>query len=125
MRSKKASRVTFFAAALIVLAAGTQSAVASLYFDDGGVHQISGDSIKGGVQVSNSSVVEVFGGAGVNCGSLDMSGGGILCFEGSAPQPDTVTAPVPEPNTIIIWSCLGGLGLALGCWRKRNAAFDR
>jgi hypothetical protein len=28
---------------------------------------------------------------------------------------------VPEPATIIIWSLLGGLGIVVGCWRKRAA----
>jgi hypothetical protein len=29
---------------------------------------------------------------------------------------------VPEPTTLIVWSVLGGLGLAVARWRKRKAA---
>ena len=29
---------------------------------------------------------------------------------------------VPEPATLIIWSLLGGLGIAIGRWRRRKAA---
>lgn len=32
------------------------------------------------------------------------------------------TGPVPEPATIIIWSLLGGLGLAVTYWRRKRAA---
>jgi len=28
----------------------------------------------------------------------------------------------PEPSTLIVWSVLGGCGIAAGCWRKRKAA---
>ena len=31
-------------------------------------------------------------------------------------------ATVPEPSTLIIWSVLGGVGLAVNRWRKRKAA---
>ena len=31
-------------------------------------------------------------------------------------------SPVPEPATFIIWSLLGGFGIAMGWWRKRKAA---
>lgn len=27
---------------------------------------------------------------------------------------------VPEPTTLLIWSLLGGLGIAFGCWRRRE-----
>ena len=30
-------------------------------------------------------------------------------------------APIPEPATIIIWSLLGGLGIAIAHMRKRAA----
>jgi hypothetical protein len=33
-----------------------------------------------------------------------------------------ITSAVPEPSTIIIWSLLGTVALALGWWRKRKAA---
>ena len=29
---------------------------------------------------------------------------------------------VPEPASLVVWSLLGGLGIAVGSWRKRNAA---
>ena len=29
---------------------------------------------------------------------------------------------IPEPATIVVWSLLGGLAIAAGWWRKRNAA---
>ena len=32
------------------------------------------------------------------------------------------TAPVPEPTTLIIWSLLGGLGVAVGWYRRRKPA---
>ena len=32
------------------------------------------------------------------------------------------TASIPEPSTLIIWSLLGGLGIAFGYWRRRKAA---
>jgi hypothetical protein len=32
------------------------------------------------------------------------------------------TATVPEPSTLVIWSVLGGIGLAVNRWRKRKAA---
>jgi hypothetical protein len=39
------------------------------------------------------------------------------------PNPSNVIyQSVPEPSTIIIWSLLGGLGLAAMRWRKRKAA---
>jgi hypothetical protein len=28
----------------------------------------------------------------------------------------------PEPSAFLIWSILGGLGIAIGWWRKRKAA---
>jgi len=28
---------------------------------------------------------------------------------------------VPEPATLIVWSLLGGLGMAIGCWRRKAA----
>ncbi|MBN2023938.1 MAG: hypothetical protein JW809_14235 [Pirellulales bacterium] len=31
----------------------------------------------------------------------------------------TPSAPVPEPAAIVVWSLLGGLGLAMGYWRKK------
>jgi hypothetical protein len=45
----------------------------------------------------------------------------------SAPGSATFTveaAAVPEPATIIIWSLLGGLGLAVAHWRRRKAAWS-
>jgi hypothetical protein len=30
--------------------------------------------------------------------------------------------PTPEPTTLVIWSVLGGVGLAVSRWRKRKAA---
>ena len=33
---------------------------------------------------------------------------------------DTV-AQTPEPTTLIVWSLLGGLGMAIGCWRRKAA----
>jgi hypothetical protein len=35
---------------------------------------------------------------------------------------DTSISEVPEPSTLIIWSLLGGLGIAMGWWRRRKAA---
>lgn len=32
------------------------------------------------------------------------------------------TGIVPEPSTLIIWSLLGGLGIAVGWWRRRKSA---
>jgi len=112
------------AALLLVLAASSQRAQASISYHDGAVHQISGDTLGDGIQVSNFTVVEVYGGAESNCGSLDVSGGGIFCFEGFAVQsvqPAGTASVVPEPNTMIIWSALGGLGIVIG-WRRRNRA---
>ena len=31
------------------------------------------------------------------------------------------TAQIPEPSTLIIWSLLGGLAIAVGWWRRRKA----
>jgi hypothetical protein len=33
-----------------------------------------------------------------------------------------VFGTVPEPTTFIVWSLLGGVGVAVGCWRRRKAA---
>jgi hypothetical protein len=33
-----------------------------------------------------------------------------------------VGAAVPEPATMVIWSLLGALGIAIGCWRRPKAA---
>jgi hypothetical protein len=30
------------------------------------------------------------------------------------------TAETPEPTTIVIWSLLGGVGIAVGCWRRKR-----
>ena len=30
--------------------------------------------------------------------------------------------PVPEPASLVIWSLLGGLGIAVGCYRRRKRA---
>ena len=35
---------------------------------------------------------------------------------------DVSVSCIPEPATIIIWSLLGGLGIALGVWRRKRAA---
>jgi hypothetical protein len=35
---------------------------------------------------------------------------------------DVDVSTVPEPATLIIWSLLGGLGIALGVWRRRKDA---
>ena len=122
MRSKKMFVIRLFAVALLVLVANGQSARASvLSFNDGCVHQISSDSIGGGIEVSNHSVVEVYKGSGANCGSLDVCAGSVVIFN-DAPQPQPASATVPEPNAIIIWSLLSSAGLGLGWWRKRNLA---
>ena len=34
----------------------------------------------------------------------------------------TASPNVPEPSTFLIWSLLGGCGIALGCWRRKRAA---
>jgi hypothetical protein len=51
-------------------------------------------------------------------------------FSGSNPwvQPTQVVdatfdvTPVPEPTTLIVWSLLGGVGIAVGRWRRKRAA---
>ena len=30
-------------------------------------------------------------------------------------------ANIPEPATIVVWSLLGGLGIAISCWRRKRA----
>jgi len=118
--------IRLFAATLVVLAASGQSAFASICsFDDGGVYQISGNSIGDGLDVSNCTVVQISDVPGINCGSIDVSGSGVLIFEGYTAAPlggvsssSDPPASAPEPNTIIIWSVLGGFGIAIG-WRRR------
>ncbi|MGO9108885.1 MAG: hypothetical protein ACLP9L_06595 [Thermoguttaceae bacterium] len=120
-----------FAAAVLFLVANGQSALASIYFHDGGVHQVSGGVIDGGIQVSNGSIVDISGGiingdVEVSNGFVDISGGKIdgslevgdaSVFGAGPPQ----SLPTPEPTTIIIWSVLGGLGITIG-WPRHNSA---
>jgi hypothetical protein len=45
--------------------------------------------------------------------STNLSGDQIISF--------TVTQITPEPATLIVWSLLGGLGMAIGFWRRKTA----
>ena len=57
-------------------------------------------------------------------------GGTLASDDGTSTQylifgpvlPTLTVRPVPEPATIIIWSLLGALGIAVGVYRRRKAA---
>jgi hypothetical protein len=50
------------------------------------------------------------------------SDGGYFTGIGAVPLDNFELTPVPEPTTIIIWSLLGGFGIAIGWQRLRKAA---
>jgi hypothetical protein len=45
---------------------------------------------------------------------------GVVRHAGYVDSASLTTESVPEPTTIIIWSLLGGLGVSIGCWRRRS-----
>jgi hypothetical protein len=72
-----------------------------------------------------------FGWTEFTCTEAATSASTAIEFSGRNPPADwrlddvSVTdpaSPVPEPTTLAIWSVLGGVGLAVGKWRKREAA---
>jgi hypothetical protein len=59
--------------------------------------------------------VSLDGGPGISMTNGGSNGDGGFAVSGSA-------SSTPEPSTIIIWSLLGGLGIAIGWWRRKRAA---
>ena len=79
-----------------------------------------GDAAEGPTIVPNSGVVGSTDNTGVNLGCLNvLSGSVVLCDVQADGDP---VLPGPEPNAIVLWSVLGGLGIAFGCCRRRLAA---
>jgi len=122
VRYKRVFIIRVLAAALLVLVASSQSLLASLSYEDGNVHEVLGSNLGGGLQVGNFSTVEIYEVRGTNCGDVLVSPGSVLDFEGG-PRPDgvVISTVVPEPDAIMIWSLLGGLGIAIGCRRHNRA----
>ncbi len=63
---------------------------------------------------------------GLSFGSGNFFSNGFAFDTGGTASLDLVsidtTSPVPEPTTMIVWSLLGGFGLAFGYWRRKRAA---
>jgi hypothetical protein len=60
-------------------------------------------------------------GDGITSLTMYANGGGFTGI-GAVPFDHFVLNEVPEPSTLIVWSLLGGLGIAIGWWRKRKTA---
>ena len=125
MSSTRVGVFCFPAAALLVVAASGQPALASIIcFDDGQNHDCSADALSGTVELTNDSSLFVSGGSsGGSCDSFSLfvGSGCVFTYDPLPPPPADPLGPiasVPEPSTIIIWSLLGGLGIAIGCCRR-------
>ena len=54
--------------------------------------------------------------------ALPASGDYTFLGTGLAANISLVQGDIPEPSALLIWSLLGGVGIALGCWRRKRAA---